>query len=116
MAWYRVQGHCAIRRHWLTAFPREGTTLRHSPRFRLGPQLIALMGHTRPAPSLSRTYLDVRFPTLVLVSAELGGNERALGALARFGVGAVEVGPVALEAGAPPRIERRPEEGVILLY
>lgn len=81
----------------------------------LGPQLIALMGHTRPAPSLARTCFGLHFPSPVLVGANLGGNEHALSALARFGVGAVEVGPVALEASAPPEVERRPQQGVILL-
>jgi dihydroorotate dehydrogenase len=83
---------------------------------RLGPQLIALMGHTRPAPILARTRLGLHFPTPVIVGAELAGNEAALAALARFGVGAVEVGPVALEApGGQLVVERRPEQGVIRL-
>lgn len=82
---------------------------------RLGPRLIALMGHTRPAPSLARTCLGLHFPSPVLVGAELTGNERALGALARFGVGAVEVGPVALAAHPASLVERRTDADAILL-
>lgn len=82
----------------------------------LGPPLIALMGHTRPAPSLGRQYFGLTVPSPVLIGAELAGNERALGALSRFGVGAVEVGPVALAADpSPVHAERRPHEQTIQL-
>lgn len=84
---------------------------------RLGPQLIALMGHTHPAPSLGRQYFGLTFPSPVLIGAELAGNERALGALSRFGVGAVEVGPVALAGdSSSAHVERRPQEQTIRLH
>lgn len=71
---------------------------------------------SRPAPSLSRSLRGLHFPAPVMVGAELPGNERALAALSRFGVGAVEVGPVALAGSAePPVVERRAEQGPVLL-
>jgi dihydroorotate dehydrogenase len=84
---------------------------------RLGPPLIALLGHTRPAPSLARRHFGLTFPSPMLIGAELAGNERALGALSRFGVGAVEVGPVAL-AGDPAaaHVERRPQDYMIRVH
>jgi dihydroorotate dehydrogenase len=82
----------------------------------LGPQLIALMGHTRPAPSLGRRHFELTFPSPVLIGAELAGNERALGALSRFGVGGVEVGPVALAGEPPAHVERQPNEQTIRLH
>src|SRR4029450_12776016 len=75
---------------------------------RIGPQIIALMGHTRPAVSLAQQALDLQFPAPVGIGADLPGNEAALNALARFGVGYVEIGPGALGGGGVPIVERLP--------
>lgn len=83
----------------------------------LGPRIIAVMGHARPAPSLTRHGAGRAFPAPVLIGAELAGNERALSALSRFGVGAVEVGPVVLTADLPSaQIERHPLEQNLHLH
>jgi dihydroorotate dehydrogenase len=82
--------------------------------WRSGPQIIALMGHTRPATDLARDALGLRFPAPLGIGADLPGNEVALGALSRFGVGYVEVGPAALaDSTAPLVIERQPQAGSI---
>ena len=70
-------------------------------RYRLGPQLIALMGHMRPSPSVAVEAFGLNFASPVVIGADLPGNEAALAALSRFGVGAVEVGPVARVGEAP---------------
>jgi dihydroorotate dehydrogenase len=80
-------------------------------RHRLGPQLIALMGHMRPPPSIARQALGLRFASPVGIGADLPGNEGALAALARFGVGFVEVGPVALRGEPPAAAARRDATG-----
>lgn len=72
----------------------------------IGPRLIAWLGHTQPAASLRRAVLGLSLDTPVAFSADLAGNERGLAALARFGVGLVEVGPVALDTQQPARFER----------
>lgn len=81
---------------------------------RWGPQLIALMGHTQPAPSLQRSIVGRTIATPVVVSADLPGNERALATLMRFGVGAVEVGPVAL-SGSAGALTRQPDAAAIVV-
>ncbi|HEU4322049.1 MAG TPA: hypothetical protein VFS21_02770 [Roseiflexaceae bacterium] len=83
--------------------------------FRFGAQIIALMGHMRPAESLAREALGLRFDTPVGLGADLPGNEQALEALSRFGVGCVEVGPVALVAGTAGAFERLPSAGAVEL-
>jgi dihydroorotate dehydrogenase len=56
----------------------------------------------------------MRFTAPVVVGAELPGNEQALGAFAHFGVGAVEVGPVAL-SGVTYSLVRHPATATITL-
>lgn len=76
-----------------------------------GPALIALFGHTRPARSLRRNVWGITFPGPVGLAAGLDPAAEALPALARFGVGFVEVGPVTLEpvvaASEPERLFER---------
>ncbi len=85
-------------------------------RYRLGPPLIAFLGHTAPAASLRREVWGISFPSPIGLGADVPGNETALGALARFGVGFVEVGPVAhAPAAAVPPIERLLAEQAIRL-
>ncbi len=81
-------------------------------RLPLGPSAIDFMGHMRADPRLQRTFFGVRFPTPVGLGPILDGGGVALPALARFGVGFLEVGPVTVEptAGA---LERRPGEEAV---
>src|SRR4051794_4792057 len=69
-------------------------------RLPLGPALIDLLGHMRPDPRLAREVLGVRFPAPVGIGHGLDGRAAALPALARFGVGFLEVGPVTLAGSA----------------
>lgn len=79
----------------------------------LGPGVIALMGHAAPAPSLARDLLGLPIAAPVGIGADLPGNERGLAALARFGAGTVEVGPVALAAVEGSEAERDPGQATI---
>ncbi len=90
------------------------STLRCLGAHQLGPQLIALMGHTHPAPSLARSFCGLSIAAPIMVAAEIAGNEQALGALARFGVGCVEVGPVAATSATATMV-RDPANGTITL-
>src|SRR5262249_42543449 len=80
-------------------------------RWPLGPALIDFLGHMRPDPRLQRSFLDVRFPTAVGLGPWLDAEAGALPALARFGFGFLEVGPITIEpaAGAGP-VRRCPEQ------
>jgi dihydroorotate dehydrogenase len=85
-------------------------------RYRLGPPLIALLGHTTPAASLRREVWEITFPSPIGLGADVPGNEAALGGLARFGVGFVEVGPVSqAPTSTALLIDRRPLEQAIWL-
>ncbi|HLO04005.1 MAG TPA: hypothetical protein VK191_12925 [Symbiobacteriaceae bacterium] len=61
---------------------------------RWGPQLIEFFGHMAPAKALQTSMLNVTFPTPVGLEAGLDRDGVGIGALARFGVGFVEIGPV----------------------
>ena len=76
-------------------------------RLPLGPYLIDFLGHMRADPRLSQTFGDLSFPTAVGLGPWLDMNAVATQALARFGVGFIEVGPVTLERHVAERpIER----------
>ena len=79
----------------------------------LGSLCIDLLGHMQPDPRLQETYLGVVFPTAVGLGPGLDSAALALPALARFGFGFLEVGPVAIEARqeAPPQL--RPQQQAI---
>src|SRR5436305_4619314 len=63
-------------------------------RLPLGPALIDFLGHLRADPRLARARLGVNFPAPVGIGPGLDARAAALPALARFGVGFLEVGPV----------------------
>src|SRR5436305_2508679 len=83
-------------------------------RLPLGPALIDFLGHLRADPRLARARLGVNFPAPVGIGPGLDADAVALPALARFGVGFLEVGPVSVagDAGARP-IERRPAQQAV---
>jgi hypothetical protein len=76
-----------------------------------GPAVIDFLGHMRPDPRLARTLLGIPFPTAVGLGPWLDVRAAALPALARFGFGFLEVGPV---RSGPPRkaglVRRRTRE------
>src|SRR4051794_13077367 len=69
-------------------------------RLPLGGRVIDLLGHMRADPRLARERLRVRFPSPVGIGPALDGRAVALPALARFGTGFLEIGPVTLAGGA----------------
>ena len=69
----------------------------------LGPALIDLLGHMRADPRLAGRHLGVTFPTPVGIGHGLDGRAVALPALARFGIGFLEIGPVTVAGGSGAR-------------
>jgi dihydroorotate dehydrogenase len=83
-------------------------------RFPLGPALIDFLGHMRADARLGRTVLGINFPTPVGIGPGLDAKGVALPALARFGIGFVEVGPVTLAGGAGSApLERRADQEAV---
>ncbi|HEX3525593.1 MAG TPA: dihydroorotate dehydrogenase [Thermoanaerobaculia bacterium] len=80
-------------------------------RLPFGPAVIELMGQMRPDPRLRRSFLGLDFPTAIGLGPGLDANAVALPALARFGFGFLDIGPVRVDgaAGGAP-IARRPEQ------
>ena len=76
-------------------------------RLPLGPSLIDFLGHMRADSRLRQSFLDTTFPTSVGIGPWLDTHAVAVRALARFGVGFVEVGPVTLERRVAARPLRR---------
>jgi dihydroorotate dehydrogenase len=60
----------------------------------VGPFVIDFLGHMRPDPRLARTIQGVEFPTVVGLACGIDVEATAIPALARFGFGFLEVGPV----------------------
>jgi hypothetical protein len=56
--------------------------------------VIAFLGHMIPDPRLARSLLNAPVPSPVGLAGDLDIHASALGALARFGIGFIEVGPV----------------------
>src|SRR5262245_16851228 len=83
-------------------------------RLPLGGAVIDFLGHMRADPRLARTVAGVTFPAPVGLGPGLDARAVALPALARFGVGFLEVGPVTLagSAGAAP-LERRADQEAV---
>ncbi len=82
-------------------------------RLPLGPAVIDFLGHMRADPRLRRSFLGIDFPTSVGLGPGLDGRAVALPALARFGFGFLEVGPIISgpsSAGTP--IRREPGETI----
>ena len=77
-------------------------------RMPLGSAVIDFMGHMRPAGELSRTVSGIEFLSPVGIGCEVDAHGVATRALARFGVGFLEVGPIAVEPiVGTMRVERR---------
>ena len=83
-------------------------------RLPLGPAAIDFLGHMRADPRLRQSFLGLDFPTGVGLGPALDSRAVALPALARFGFGFLEVGPVTLAgaAGASPMDRRIGEEAL----
>lgn len=69
-------------------------------RLPFGPGAIDFLGHMRADPRLRQSFLGIDFPTAVGLGAGLDAEARALPALARFGFGFLEVGPVTARPAA----------------
>src|SRR5437879_849441 len=85
-------------------------------RLPFGPAVIDFLGHMRADARLRQTILGIDFPTAVGLGPHLDAAAVALPALARFGLGFIEVGPVTVggsDAGRP--IERRPDRQAVWL-
>ncbi len=83
-------------------------------RLPLGPAVIDFLGHMRADPRLRRCFAGIEFPTAVGLGPGLDANAVALPALARFGFGFLEVGPVTVAGSAPGvPLARRPDEEAI---
>ena len=76
-------------------------------RLPLGPYLIDFLGHMRADPRLRQSFCDITFPTAVGIGPWLDTHSVATRALARFGVGFIEVGPVTLDRNVAVRPIRR---------
>ena len=77
----------------------------------VGRAIIDQLGHMRPDRRLTRSFGGVEFPSTVGLGCGVDGNAAALGALARFGIGFLEVGPITAEPRtAAGSIERRPDQ------
>lgn len=83
-------------------------------RLPLGPAAIDFLGHMRADPRLRQSFLGIDFPTAVGLGPGLDAEARALPALARFGFGFLEIGPVTAKpmAGGSP-IARLEEQQAI---
>ena len=87
-------------------------TLARSP---MGPAIIDLMGHMRPDARLRRTVMGIDFPTAVGLGAGLDVRATAFPALARFGLGFLEAGPVTFGPSTSAwSVERRPDRQSIV--
>jgi dihydroorotate dehydrogenase len=79
-----------------------------------GGAVIDLLGHMRAPQQLQRSVQGLIFPTAVGLAPQLDPEVRALRALARFGFGLLEVGPVTIRPVASPKpIERRVDQQAI---
>jgi dihydroorotate dehydrogenase len=83
-------------------------------RLPVGPSVIDFLGHMQADPRLRRSARGIQFPTAVGLGPGLDTAAVALPALARFGFGFLEIGPVTVEgqlAGQP--LARRPSQQAI---
>jgi hypothetical protein len=77
-----------------------------------GAWVIDFLGHMRPDPRLERSLCGLKCPGPVGLAGDLDVNATALNALARLGVGFVEVGPVT-ERPVAGRVERRLDQAAV---
>lgn len=83
-------------------------------RLPLGGAVIDLLGHMRAPQQLQRSVRGLNFPTSVGLGPQLDVEAKALRALARFGFGLLEVGPVTVQPViATKPLERRVEQQAI---
>lgn len=80
-------------------------------RLPFGPYLIDFLGHMRADSRLRQSLGETDFPTAVGIGPWLDTHAVAVKALARFGVGFIEVGPVTLERHVAARAIRRLDDG-----
>ena len=83
-------------------------------RLPFGPAAIDFLGHMRADPRLRQSFLGIDFPTAVGLGPGLDAEARALPALARFGFGFLEVGPVSAKAtaGRSPIARQEAEQAI----
>ena len=80
----------------------------------LGSAVIRFMGHMEPPDTLKRTAFGLAFPGPAGLGAGLDAHVVALPALAQFGFGFLEVGPVTVEpVRSATQIERRGRQAAI---
>jgi dihydroorotate dehydrogenase len=80
-------------------------------RLPLGTAVIDFLGHMRADDRLRQSFQGVTFPTPVGLGPGLDNHAVALPALARFGIGFIEVGPLPVEPpGEAPASQRRVEQ------
>jgi len=82
-------------------------------RLPFGPAAIDFLGHMRADPRLRQTFLGIDFPTAVGLGPGLDARGAAWPALARFGFGFLDLGPVTVEGTSGPPIVRRAEHEAI---
>jgi hypothetical protein len=85
-------------------------------RLPFGGAIIDFMGHMRADERLACTYEGIEFPSAVGLGPHLDSAAVALPALARFGVGFLEVGPISVIGSASTQpMERRADQEAIWL-
>jgi dihydroorotate dehydrogenase len=72
-------------------------------RLPLGSRVIDLLGHMRPPAELARTVGGISFSCPIGLGTGIDDDAKALSAMARFGFGFLEVGPVTTEPISPTR-------------
>jgi dihydroorotate dehydrogenase len=85
-------------------------------RLPLGPALIDFLGHMRADTRLRQSFLKIDFQTFVGLGPWLDTRAVALPALARFGFGFLEVGPITVEGNTASRPVERFDEGQALWF
>ena len=83
-------------------------------RFPLGPTIIDLFGHMRPDARLRRTVQGLTIASPVGIGHIVDPHGAATSALARFGIGFIEIGPIAVRPhSAAKPVELRIDSGVV---
>lgn len=85
-------------------------------RLPLGPAVIDFLGHMRADERLRQSFLGIDFPTSIGLGPWLDSRAVALPALARFGLGFLEVGPITLKGNRTGHSVGRFREGQALWF
>lgn len=85
-------------------------------RLPFGPAMIDFLGHMRADDWLRQSFLGIDFPTAVGLGPWLDTRAAALPALARFGLGFLEVGPVTVEGSIAGRPVERSDDRQALWF